>query len=94
MNTEQEHITGFRANAKITIVLMLLTALNIFIASFKPVAWLGAIILIICSIQGAIAVTYFMHLKYDKPFLKAIVAGLFVLYAIIIVITLLDYKLR
>jgi cytochrome c oxidase subunit 4 len=94
MSNEQNHITDFAGYAKITLALIVLTALNIFIAWLKPVTFTGALILLVCTIQGAIAVTYFMHLRYDKPFLKFIVSGLFLLYALIIIITFLDYKLR
>jgi len=45
-------------------------------------------------VKGSTVLIYFMHLKYEKRFLQIIVAGIFVVYALVIVITFIDYLLR
>jgi hypothetical protein len=35
-----------------------------------------------------------MHLKFENLFLKLIVIGVFILYALVIIITFIDYLLR
>jgi len=50
--------------------------------------------LLVASVKVFIVLTYFMHLKYDSLFIKLMVAGIFILFAVIIVITFLDYWFR
>jgi len=38
--------------------------------------------------------TYFMHLKYESLLLRILVAMIFVLYAVIVLITFIDYAYR
>jgi cytochrome c oxidase subunit 4 len=94
MENKDKHISSYTSYTQTFIVLSLLSSLNILIALIKPVSWTPAIILIICSIQAFIALRNFMHLRYDKLILKIFVGGVFVLYTLIIIITLFDYKFR
>jgi cytochrome c oxidase subunit 4 len=49
---------------------------------------------LIATVQAAIALNWFMHLKWDNKLIRALVIGLFLLYAVVIVITFLDYEFR
>jgi cytochrome c oxidase subunit IV len=80
--------------AKAVIVLMVLATCNIVIAEIKPVPYTSAIIMIITCIQAFIALSWLMHLRFDNKLFRFLVLGVFVLYAMTIVILFLDYNLR
>jgi cytochrome c oxidase subunit 4 len=80
--------------ARTAIILLILTALNIFLASLERVSNKQVVILLICSLQAYIVLNWFMHLKFDNKFLKYLVLGIFIFFFVIIVITFLDYKFR
>jgi cytochrome c oxidase subunit 4 len=94
MKDRQSHITGYRTYAKILIILLFLTALNIVLSILNPVDWTDGIILLIASIQAGIAITWFMHVKWDSRLIRTMVIGVFILYAVIVIITFLDYNFR
>jgi cytochrome c oxidase subunit 4 len=50
--------------------------------------------LIIASIKVTIVITYFMHMKFESLFLKLMIAGVFVIFALVIIITFIDYFFR
>jgi len=50
--------------------------------------------LLFASIKSFLVLTYFMHLKYDKKYIVAMVAFVFVIFLIMIVVTFLDYLYR
>lgn len=94
MSDNKEHITSSATYAKTLIALLLLTALNIFIATISHAKWVAGFIILIAVIQAGIALTWFMHLKWDTRFMRILVAGVFILFAVVIIITFLDYKFR
>jgi cytochrome c oxidase subunit IV len=94
MKDEHSHIASYRMYAKTLIILLFLTALNIILAILKPVDWTNGIILLIASVQAGIALTWFMHVKWDSRLIRTLVIGVFILYAAIVIITFLDYNFR
>jgi cytochrome c oxidase subunit 4 len=93
-NHEESHITSYALNAKVLLVLLSLTVLTILVIKLNLGALTVATALFIASIKTTIVLTYFMHLKFEKPILRLMVGGIFLLFAIIIVITFIDYYFR
>jgi cytochrome c oxidase subunit IV len=80
--------------AKVLIVMLVLTALNITLATVHHGWWTpGAIILAAC-IQAFIALVWFMHLRWNSLLYRLLVAGVFFVYLLVIVLLFFDYKLR
>jgi cytochrome c oxidase subunit IV len=94
MSEEKNHITEYATYAKVYIALLFLTALNITIATYSHSAWVAGFIIFIATIQAAIALNWFMHLKWDNKLLRMLVIFLFLLYIVVILITFLDYSFR
>jgi cytochrome c oxidase subunit IV len=94
MNTEDPHITEYSTYAKVLVVLLLLTALTIGVTHFELKAWSVGVALLIACTMAFVILTYFMHLKFDHILLKILVGLVFVLFAIFIGITLLEYATR
>jgi cytochrome c oxidase subunit IV len=88
------HITNYKTYAKTLVALLTLTILNILIAKYKPVSWTSGLIIIVAMIQAVIALYWFMHLKFDSRLLKILVTFIFLLYAVVIIITFFDYEFR
>lgn len=93
MEHEQNHITGYNIYFKVWIVLLILIAINFTIA-MQQGAWVNPAIFLMAAIQGVIALTWFMHLKYDGGFLRYLVFGVICFFVMIVLVTFLDYKFR
>jgi cytochrome c oxidase subunit IV len=94
MENEKHHITSFFSNGKVLIALLTLTAITVMVTSFHFGAFSVGIALIIASIKAFIVLTYFMHLKHESRTIKLLVSGVFVLFALVVIITFFDYLFR
>lgn len=94
MDKIKHHITSFFANGVVLVALLVLTLITVVITGVHLGAFTVAGALLIASIKAFIVLTYFMHLKHESLFIKLMVAGTFLLFAIVIVITFIDYAFR
>ena len=94
MESEKNHITGYFTYVKVWIVLLFFTALNITLATLSHAKWIAPTIFLIAIIQAAVALNWFMHLRWDNKLFRGLVIGVFVFYAVILLVTFLDYKFR
>jgi cytochrome c oxidase subunit IV len=88
------HISSYYQLGTILVILLFLTFLSVFVATFHFGALSIAVALLVASIKGTTVATYFMHLKYEKPFIRIMVGGVFFLFALVLFITFIDYFLR
>jgi len=94
MANNVSHTTEYRVLAKVVLVLMFLTFLTIFVTSLHLAAFSVTVALLIAGVKGFMILTYFMHLKYESVLLRILVAMIFILYAVIVLITFIDYAYR
>jgi cytochrome c oxidase subunit IV len=94
MANNVSHTTDYKVLVKVVLVLMFLTFLTIFVTSLHLAAFSVTVALLIAGVKGFMILTYFMHLKYESLLLRILVAMIFVLYAVIILITFIDYAYR
>ena len=94
MSNNESHITSYALNFKVLLVLLVLTTITILVIKLHLGAFTVAMALTLASIKTAIVLTYFMHLKFESLILRLMVGGVFLLFAIIIVITFIDYYFR
>jgi cytochrome c oxidase subunit 4 len=94
MSNEKHHIVPYRVYIYILLALFALTFASIGITSVQLGEYTVAGALIFASIKSFLVLTYFMHLKYDKPYIKAMVIFVFAIFAVVIIITFLDYLYR
>ncbi|MCU0362409.1 MAG: cytochrome C oxidase subunit IV family protein [Bacteroidales bacterium] len=94
MKNEEVHVTSYQSHSIVLIALLALTFISVFIAGFHFGALTVAVALLIASIKVATVILNFMHVKFESLFLKLAIAGVFVLYALVIIITFIDYLLR
>lgn len=94
MSDKKHHIVPFRVYFFVLIGLLILTFSSIGITSIELGAYTVAAALLFAVVKTFLVLTYFMHLKYDKPYIRIMVGFVFAIFVVVIVITFLDYLYR
>ena len=94
MSEEKHHIVPYKTYVIILLGLLALTFASIGITEIELGAFTVAGALLFACIKSYLVLSYFMHLKYDKPYIRAMVAFVFLIFVVVIVITFLDYLYR
>lgn len=94
MEKEKHHIVPYKVHFYVLIALVLLTFMSIGITQINLGSYsvLGA--LIFSTIKSVLVLTWFMHLKFDQPFLRIMVGFVVLVFLAVIFITFLDYYFR
>lgn len=94
MSEEKHHIVPYRLYLIILLALLTLTFASIGITSIELGAYTVAGALLFAIVKSYLVLTYFMHLKYDKPYIRIMVFFVFSIFVVVLVITMLDYLYR
>jgi cytochrome c oxidase subunit 4 len=94
MSEEKHHIIPYRVYIIVLLALLTLTFASIGITSIELGEYTVAGALIFACIKSFLVLTYFMHLKYDKKYIIAMVAFVFSIFVVVLIITFLDYLYR
>lgn len=94
MDNHENHITSYFTNGKVLVVLLFLTFITVAVTGIELGPLTVTAALLIACVKGYVVLTYFMHLKYEQPFFKYMVIGVFILFALIIALTFFDYAFR
>lgn len=94
MSNEKQHIVPYKLYFTILLALVGLTFASIAITNMELRSLTVAAALLFAIIKSYLILTYFMHLKYDKRYIKLMVGFVFVLFIVVVVITFLDYLYR
>jgi len=94
MSEEKHHIVPYRVYIIVLLALLALTFASIGITGIELGAYTVAGALLFACVKTFLVLTWFMHLKYDKKYIAAMVAFVFLLFFVVIVITFLDYLYR
>ena len=94
MKNGDTHISSFTSHAIVLIVLLILTFVSVSVTSIHLGAFSVTVALAIASVKVATVIANFMHVKHESLFIKLMITGVFVLYALVIIITFIDYQLR
>lgn len=94
MSEEKHHIVPYKTYAVILLVLLAFTFASIGITHIELGAYTVAGALLFAIVKSYLVLTYFMHLKYDKPYIRFMVIFVFAIFIVVLVITFLDYLYR
>jgi len=94
MSEDKHHIVPYRLYAIVLIALLILTFSSIAITEIELGKYTVAGALLFAVVKSYLVLTYFMHLKYDKRYIKLMVGFVFAIFVVVIVITFLDYLYR
>ncbi len=94
MEKEKHHIVSYKTYVYILIALIALTFMSIGVTHINLGSYsvLGA--LIFATIKSVLVLSWFMHLKFDQPFLRFMVVFVLLVFLAVIFITFLDYFFR
>jgi len=94
MSNEKHHIVPYRTYFLILLALVALTFASVGITSIELGEYTVAGALLFSTIKTFLVLTFFMHLKYDKPYIKLMVTFVFAVFVVTIIITFIDYLYR
>jgi cytochrome c oxidase subunit 4 len=94
MKQEAKHISSFSSLAVVLAILLVLTTISVLATGFHLGPFTVVLALAIACTKVAIVLTQFMHLKFENMFLRLAVTGVFVLFALVVIITFIDYYFR
>lgn len=94
MEKPHNHISSYTSLGIVLVVLLTLTTISVGITQINLGAFSVAVAMLVAAIKGSTVLTYFMHLKFESGIVKILVGGVFALYALIFVITFIDYLFR
>jgi len=94
MANNTSHTTEYRVLGRVLVLLMTMTFLTITVTSFNLGVFSVTVALLIAGFKGFMVLSYFMHLKYENLLLRILVGMIFVLFALIVLITFIDYAYR
>ena len=94
MKNNENHVSADSLNWTVLVILLILTTISILAIKIHLGAYTVALALILASIKVTIVLTYFMHLKFEKFLLRLMVGCVFLLFAVVIAITFIDYYFR
>lgn len=94
MDNDEKHISSYQSLIIVLVILLFLTAISVLVTGFHLGALTVAVALLIASVKVYIVLSQFMHLKFENRFLKLAVTGVFALFAVVTVITFIDYYFR
>lgn len=94
MEKEKHHIVPYKVYFYILGALIVLTFMSIGITKINlgEYSVLGA--MIFATIKSVLVLSWFMHLKFDKPFMRLMVGFVFLVFFAVMFITFLDYYFR
>jgi cytochrome c oxidase subunit IV len=91
---EHGHISSYRTLVRVWLLLLFLTAVLVFVSTVFHEALSVPALLTITPLKAGLVFFYFMHLKYEKPFLKGLVLMVLVLLIVFIGLTFSDLAYR
>jgi len=94
MANNTTHIIEYKTLSHILLILLSLTVLTILVAYLELGALTLTVALIIACVKSFVVMSNFMHLKYESLLLRIFVAMVYVLFALIVLITFIDYAFR
>lgn len=94
MENEKHHIVPYRVYVLVLIGLIALTLLSVAVTGIELGSLTIAGALAFATVKSYLVLTWFMHLKYDKPYIVLMVIFVFAIFVVTIVVTFIDYLYR
>lgn len=93
-NHNDSHIVPFKTYGIILSVLIVLTLISVAVTQIDLASLTVFTAILLATIKSGFVLVYFMHLKFDNLMMKIFVTAVFVLVALVMVVTFLDYNYR
>ena len=93
-NHNESHIVPFKTYGIVLAFLVVLTLISVAVTQIDLASLTVFTAILLATIKSGIVLVYFMHLKFDNKLLKVLVSAVFVLIALVMFVTFLDYNYR
>ena len=93
-NHNDTHIVPFKTYGIILAVLIMLTLISVAVTQIDLASLTVFTAIMLATIKSSLVLVYFMHLKFDNKLLQVLVTAVFVLVALVMFVTFLDYNYR
>lgn len=90
----KHHISSYASHGGVLLALLTLTFITVAVTAVDFGAWSIGVALLIACAKVFIVLSYFMHLKYENKFTRIMVGSVFGIFALVVIITFIDYLLR
>lgn len=94
MSSEKNHVVPYKVYVFILLALIALTLLSIAITTIDLGGLAVAGALSFAIVKSFLVLTWFMHLRYDKPIIILMVVFVFLVIAVTVLVTFIDYLYR
>jgi cytochrome c oxidase subunit 4 len=94
MNEKDKDITGYKTYFIVWVCLLILTAATVTVSSLKLGKHGALTSIIIASVKASLILLFFMHLKYERFLIKAMLLLTIMTIAIIVGLTFSDIGYR
>ncbi|MFV0379064.1 MAG: cytochrome C oxidase subunit IV family protein [Mangrovibacterium sp.] len=94
MQREKQHIIPYSTYFLVLGALLLFTFLSVEITGIELGSLTVVAALIFATLKSYLVLTYFMHLKFDKPYIRLMVLFVILVFLAVIIITFFDYSFR
>ncbi|MCT4590332.1 MAG: cytochrome C oxidase subunit IV family protein [Carboxylicivirga sp.] len=95
MNKSNEnHIVPYKLYLYILAGLIALTLISVGITYIELARLTVFTALLLASVKSILVLVFFMHLKFDNKLIQILVTAVFVLIALVLFVTFLDYNYR
>lgn len=90
----ENHIVPYKLYLFVLAGLITMTLISVGVTKIDLGTFSVLTAIILASIKSALVLIFFMHLKFDNRLLQILVTSVFVLVALVLFITFLDYNFR
>lgn len=94
MSLEKNHVIPYKTYVFVLLGLIALTLLSIIVTEIELGSLAVAAALSFAIIKSFLVLTWFMHLKYDKPYIILMVVFVFAVLFVTVLVTFFDYLYR
>ena len=94
MSEEKTHIVPYKTQVFVLLALLVLTGITVAVTRLEFGALNTFIAMLIAGVKAIIVLAWYMHLKYEKRLLPMLVAGVVIVFLLVLFVTFFDYSYR
>jgi cytochrome c oxidase subunit 4 len=94
MSEPSHPIIPLKTYALILVLLLVLTGTSVAVTQVHLTRWSTLVALLLATAKTSLVLSIFMHLKFDQRIFRVMAVLIFLLLAVVIFITFLDYGFR
>jgi cytochrome c oxidase subunit IV len=94
MSENTTHITSFKTQLNVLLVLIILTFISVGITQFEMGAFNTLAAMLVAGAKAAIVMAWFMHLKFDNKIFLIFTILVISVFLVVLYVTFIDYLYR